>query len=362
MGGREYQRLSALPVQLIEIDNSVILKRGSTELRIKGEGSSQVIRQILWITATRKPTSQEICEFFSQPERSNISDLIQQLVERRILIPIEESATDCITNETHLDIFYWHFGESQQTVSKKLSDLGIVILGVNYISRQLIASLLTSGVTTIQVVDFPLLRNLRLFDEQGLPDFRNWNLGNFPPLDYNKWIDHLNPQSLSCIVATSDFGNHEGVRYWNEFCLESHCHFFPVVLQNTTGYVGPLIIPGETACLECLRARQNANFQDSLLTRAVENNAFEGQAVAGFHPAMASILGDIAALELTKFYSGALPGKNVGALIEVDLLATFMTVRRLLKNPRCQACSPFLSRSPLQIRKNVDSLPPANLK
>ena len=73
--------------------------------------------------------------------------------------------------------------------------------------------------------------------------------------------------------------------------------------------------------------------------------AFDTQTVVGFHPSMASILGNIAAMELTKFYSQAMPLWNVGKLIEVNLLATRMIPRKVLKLPRCPVCGPLQTHS-----------------
>jgi len=152
--------------------------------------------------------------------------------------------------------------------------------------------------------------------------------------------------SLHCLIATSDFGGMQLMREWNQFCYEANIQFFPVVLQNAVGYVGPLIVPGETACFECLRARQNSHLADPEIQRATEYRAFEGQLVNGFHPSMASVLGDIAAFELTKFY-GRVPRWRVGTLIEVNLLIPSIVTRKVLKIPRCSVCSQLNKHSPV---------------
>jgi thiazole/oxazole-forming peptide maturase SagC family component len=118
------------------------------------------------------------------------------------------------------------------------------------------------------------------------------------------------------------------------------------------GSVGPLVVPGDTACYECLRARENANLADPQLARASEAGAFQRRAVTGFHPSMASVLGDLAAIELTKFFGGGLPTR-VGRLIEVNLLATTLRTRKVLKVPRCQVCSPANRRSEISTDKNI---------
>jgi thiazole/oxazole-forming peptide maturase SagC family component len=118
-----------------------------------------------------------------------------------------------------------------------------------------------------------------------------------------------------------------------------------VILQNLIGYVGPLVIPGETACYECLRQRQNAHMNDPEVQRASESVTTTDSKVVGFHPSMASVLGDIAAFELTKLYTDGLPLGNIGTQIEVNLLTSEMMTRKVLKVPRCAVCSPLTTRS-----------------
>jgi hypothetical protein len=73
--------------------------------------------------------------------------------------------------------------------------------------------------------------------------------------------------------------------------------------------------------------------------------AYEGQGVGGFLPSMASVLGDITAIELTKFYSRALPLWKTGTVMEVNLLAGRIDSRKVLRVPRCRVCSNLLRRS-----------------
>jgi hypothetical protein len=74
--------------------------------------------------------------------------------------------------------------------------------------------------------------------------------------------------------------------------------------------------------------------------RSYEVDDAASPTVAGFVAPMAAILGDVAAMELLKFY-GAIPQWNAGSLIEINLLSSAMTARRVLRVPRCPACSPL---------------------
>jgi thiazole/oxazole-forming peptide maturase SagC family component len=104
------------------------------------------------------------------------------------------------------------------------------------------------------------------------------------------------------------------------------------------GYIGPYIIPGETACYECLRARQNSHLANSEQERAFELVAFESQDVVGFHPAMPGAVAHVAAMELIKLFSHTLPFRNVASLIEFNLLVPRLTNRKVLRIPTCAVC------------------------
>jgi len=349
----ENQKLRLLPVQLIASDQSLILKRGRTEIKIDGEGAEEVVALIIEATSGASATLEEIFQQFAAPHRPTVQRLIEHLLDRRILVSAEVEAAPVDIPESGLDIFHWHFGLRTEQVNERLNNQHIAIVGVNGISRQLVTALATAGVEDITVVDYPLLRNVRLFHDDGAVRAPEWPASAQHLIkNYEVWTEKVDLDELNCLVATSDFGGQHLLRPWNTFCLKHNIHFLPVLLQDLIGSVGPLVVPGETACLECLRARQNAHLRDIEAQRAADYHAFDGQVVTGFHPAMASILGDIAALELSKFYGG-LQGWQVGALIEVNLLATKMTARKVLRIPRCMVCSNLNRRSAITPKKNA---------
>jgi thiazole/oxazole-forming peptide maturase SagC family component len=154
-----------------------------------------------------------------------------------------------------------------------------------------------------------------------------------------------------CVVATSDLGNLRALRDYNALCVEHGHHFFPVFLQNFVGYIGPHVVPGETACFDCLEARWNAQLDPDETAMAVSELAIDGPSVVGFHPAMASAVAEVAAFELVKNYGRALTPSRIGTQIELNLLTPRLTTRKILKVPRCRTCSPLKSRTPISSKK-----------
>ncbi|MBA5867454.1 MAG: TOMM precursor leader peptide-binding protein [Nitrospira sp. CR1.3] len=339
-------RLKALPIQLLHVKNGIVLKRGCCEFMVSGNGSAEAVHRILLATSNDNLNSTEICAIFAAPDRPAIERLIGQLADRRFLVPsdLQDPLMDDGI-ERSLEVFYWHFGAQEIVAEERLNKSSLAILGVNTISRQLAMTLASSNVVNFDVIDYPLLRNLRLFDSNTDSQLRDWPTHLKAPMGFARWLEETRVRQLGCLIVTSDFGWSPSVREWNKFCVDQKIVFFSAILQNFIGQVGPIVIPGESACLECVRARQNSNMDDVEIMCTPEDAAFEGQRVTGFHPSMSSIVGDIAAFELTRFFSGVIPMRKIGTLIEVNLLTMKMIPRKILKVPRCPVCSPLNTRS-----------------
>ncbi|SPF36836.1 putative peptide [Candidatus Sulfopaludibacter sp. SbA4] len=334
-------KLRPTAINLIEMGDGAVIKRGRVEIKVAGEEAGKVLGMIFG-AAQKGATREQILAIFAPPERPSVEALVDHLIGRRILVADDEPETTPARSESQLDIFYWHFGTQTRNVQRRLNAKRLRIFGINHISRRLVAGLRASGAQDIEVVDVPLLRNEAWFASGGELREDVWQ-GNPPKVQ--RYSGDPDPDSLDCLVATSDSGAIEQMRSCNEFCVLHNLQFFPVMLQDLVGYVGPMVQPGETPCFECLRSRQNAHLVDYRSRRAVESAFIHEQSVGGFHPSMASILGDIAALELTKYFGLETPVAKAGMVIEVNLLGAEMRARRILKLPRCAVCS-RLNRTP----------------
>jgi bacteriocin biosynthesis cyclodehydratase domain-containing protein len=338
-------KLKALPIQIIRLEDGILLKRGCTEVKVRDDGSIGMVARVLTLAGQNGVTREEISNQFSPDEHHAAENLIDLLLAGHLLVPSELTEPGLKIPESPLDIFYWHFGVSADQATTRMNSQKLVVIGVNSISRRLVSSLTDSGVENYQVIDDPWMRNPDLFDDGGNLLEARWSPNLSEPVKLNVWEKQVDPSSVNCIIACSDLGTHQGMRDCNAFSVKNRCHFLPVILQDLIGYVGPLVVPGETACYECLRQRQNAHMKDPEVERASEIITSTGRKVVGFHPSMASVLGDIAAFELTKLYTDGLPFRNIGTQIQVNLLTSEMMKRKVLKVPRCAVCSPLTTRS-----------------
>ncbi|MGH3721450.1 MAG: hypothetical protein ACRDRI_21895 [Pseudonocardiaceae bacterium] len=256
-------RLRALPVQLIPMRSAVILRRSATEVRIDGARAREAVEAVLAAVSRPGATVAEVCERFAEPDRPAVTRLLGELRTRRLLVPARSRTPvgydtvpdDAITDDTvtddtavgdsRLDVFYWHFGQHGADVARSLSSRQIAVVGVNAVSRHLVPALTAIGAMNIEVVDYPPLRGVELVGTDN---------GAGASVVHADWLDRADADEIHCVIATSDFGASECLRLWNRFCVECGIPFFPVVQHDLLGTVGPLVMPGETPCYECVRA------------------------------------------------------------------------------------------------------------
>jgi bacteriocin biosynthesis cyclodehydratase domain-containing protein len=326
--------LRLLPIHISVEVGCVRLKRGCTELQIGGDQAAAIVEKLVCTMHGQSLTHQQICSFFVDADQSLVSDLIQQLKSRHIIVP-STTPFEGDVKETELDIFYWQFGQTTESVRARLADKQMIVVGVNHVALALINCLELSGFPKVQVIDDPALRNAQLFDgHDSLPG--GWP-ARLAPIAHSKW----QPEGVGCLIATADFGCDEAMRQWNTYCINSKYHFVPVTLHSFIGYIGPLVIPGETPCFECTLARWNSHAAPQRRWETADRNA---ENTVGFHPTMLWTLAAVTTLELVKFYGIGLQSSAIANLVEVNLLSTKMITHRVLKVPRCSMCSPLNER------------------
>lgn len=319
-----------LGVQAIAHDAGVILRRGTTRTYLAGDGVMGLLARIVDASRAGGVSETQLKKSLPREDWALLDGVMEALTSRRFLVPLdpERADTDPQAVEDPDEVYYWEFGSSRTEAWARLADRQVPVIGDNGISRHLLAMLHRCGMTGAYLVDHPQFKALG-----PRPDDLE------PGLAHDDWAASSAPDRADVFVVCSDFGGLSLMREWNEYCHGVGTPFMPVVLQDHTAYVGPLVIPGSSPCFECLWLRQNSNLDDPLVKRASEHLAYYGQHANGYLPPMASAAADFAAMELVKHFTQLLPGGSVGTLLEIDLAGPALTPRKLLKVPYCPVCS-----------------------
>lgn len=339
--------LVLLPIQIIEHDDGVILKRGVEQILVPDKNALLVMRVIQKALLEAPRNADDLVHLFAAPARPLVSGLIDHLLGKRFIHYADHSENAVLKiPDKPQDVFYWHFNQQRDRIAALLNEKTWLFAGVNRLNARLLQSLLDEGLRNYAIVDDPMLRNIDCFDDEHRlrPGFWRDHATRIVP-------DDAPGNDVGVVVAASEFGSAFLLERWNAWAVERGSAFYPALLQNLVGYAGPLVIPHESACLACLTARQNAHSRDFAERRVAERHAFEGQRVVAYHEAMLTTLAAVAAFDLVKFKANI--QWDVGTLCEIDLLAGSMVRRKLLKAPHCPVCSGLRDRPLVNLHREL---------
>jgi bacteriocin biosynthesis cyclodehydratase domain-containing protein len=123
--------------------------------------------------------------------------------------------------------------------------------------------------------------------------------------------------------------------------------WLPVLVFGGSGFVGPLFTPPAGPCLDCVWAREQANWADPALTAAYYDRlARDGTSLRrhGRLPGFEGLVSQWATLEATKFLSRFTIPAILGSVLRIDFIGGVTQVHRVLRIPRCRGCSPAVLR------------------
>jgi bacteriocin biosynthesis cyclodehydratase domain-containing protein len=325
--------------QLIRVsDEQIVLKRGVHELLISGPEAAKVAGLV--VDGLRDAADlEDLLTNIPESLRPAAEQLLRTLRARRLVDDGEVASPEPgLAADSPQRAFFSVLEAAPEAMQAKLRSATLTVVGRNRISQALVHSLLHSGLGTVRGVPHPVLDNHDAADGWDA-DVAGWasagRLRIVPDTDAA-----LGPADLA--VATGDFGRTEALLDVNRYAVAAGVPFLPVWLEQGAGFVGPLGVARETACLRCFVDRQ-----------AGPDRARSGPPVIAVQPqgpddpglsdasvrSMAAVCGCIAAMESLKFLTGCAPSGAVGRSVEVNPRTLGLSGRRVLKLPRCPDCS-----------------------
>ncbi len=347
-------KLSILPFQTIEVKEGVYIRRGISQFCVKGEQVAEIVKNLQRALTQNSLTLPEILALFSGADRDSIRALLGELVKRRFVVPMEDvlQVSGKEDKESAEDIFYWHFNQTGKRI-ENLNSGPMAIVGANKLGLAVCQALSRSHAQNITLIDDIPLRNIDYSQPDGQLN-RDRLLLQEPVIIDSKSLNDDKLKAFEMLVVCAEFGGRSILREWNRYALQFQLPFVPVFLDDLIGYVGPLVFPKETACLECFYARQNSHLTNFKERQALKQHDREGQKFVAYHPAMLNVLAEVAAFEILRFRTNMWQHK-IGKLVEIDLISSSMTTRKVIKAPRCPACSSLHDFAPPNTSKKQSS-------
>lgn len=137
------------------------------------------------------------------------------------------------------------------------------------------------------------------------------------------------------VVDAADWPAHLIERWVNKVCFELGLPYMTMSHFPPIARVGPLYVPGETGCFECLEARLRDEFP--LFDRVVEQRIARPSPTGTFGPAC-GLIGSWVAVEVVHRLSGIAPAATTGAARIVDLRTMSQATDAVPSNPGCPVC------------------------
>lgn len=113
-------------------------------------------------------------------------------------------------------------------------------------------------------------------------------------------------------------------------------------VNGAKGVVGPMVVPGKTACLKChhLRVIRNHDFYDEYVEweKWIEGEGKHKRSAAATLGPFTGIVAGLAALEIIKRLSGFYEPELYGRFLTVNALTLEVIPHPVLRVPRCPSC------------------------
>ncbi len=148
-------------------------------------------------------------------------------------------------------------------------------------------------------------------------------------------VEALLSPAPDLVIATADWPPHELPRWVNRACISADVPWigagqFPPRLR-----VGPMVVPGRSACLECQEAairREHPLYDELAAWRA------KGETPDASVGPVCGVIGSLLASEAMHLLIGAFEPATVGRALMVDLRTMEMEWERVRCDPECRGC------------------------
>lgn len=292
--------------------------------------------------------------------RKRITLLRDELLKTGLLEtvqPLNEEISERYSSQlTFFSLFDGQFA-NRYLFQHNLEKATVVILGLGGVGCHVGMALAQAGVGKIKIIDYDVI-SLGNLNRQVLYTDADIGLKKIAvasarlravnptiviePYDLNisgpKEIEPI-IHGCSIVICTADFPFHYIYRWINQSCVK---HLLPWIQANSveaTGYIGPLIIPGKTACYGCIEKYWEKKNPDYLYSIDILNNtpALYDQKSSILAP-IAGLLGNFVALETIRFLTNYAKPITHGRQISIDFGNYNINSRRWKRNSSCTIC------------------------
>ncbi|MFQ5443331.1 MAG: ThiF family adenylyltransferase, partial [Nitrospinales bacterium] len=209
--------------------------------------------------------------------------------------------------------FLSHFKADSQGLLTSLSEARLGLLGAGRLTNSIRNSLETLGIHRIK-------------------DLGEW-LGKGERSAAKTQAMKAALKEIDFLVAGQESVGFSFFETINEICLATRTRWIRVANEGTTAYLGPTVVPFETACYVCYEGRLNSNrpdLQDFLAYKSQIESNHQSQDEGFFAPLWSSVASQTV-IEVARILSGFAPPTTIGRFYEMSVASPMPVAHDVLR-------------------------------
>lgn len=305
------------------------------------ENIDENLKKALFSLKNSALTKEEIIKKFGEFHISRLDSvsLLEELIRNEILVLYKDIETD-----DRQELFFSMFNlKNAKYYSEILKESRILIIGMGALGCSIANILCRSGINNFILLDSDVveesnLRRQNLFyledigkekvisaKERMIRIKKNINVITVQA-DVLQ-LDSFSEFSPDIVICSADTPSRLVRKHVNAICVREGVPLIFAGFSEYLGLVGPLIVPGETACWECILEQLGE------LPLDINENR-----ISPSFGALCEVVGGIVSIETIKFLTGFLPTKLKGAEFIYNLFLATVDIHSWKKNSQCACC------------------------
>jgi molybdopterin/thiamine biosynthesis adenylyltransferase len=293
---------------------------------------------------------------------AHVAELVEKMAAHRLIVDGAGTSMEEVRHQRQL-AFFSDFTDDPQGAQRRLAASTVTLLGLGTVGGAVAAQLVQAGVGTIRAFDPDVVSETNLArhaffqqEDVGQPKTvaaraRLLSINNSLNFD-GRAVAVASERDVELLARGSDLvmncADQPSVAQTSEWvgraCMRLHLpHILCGGYRTHLGFLGPTIIPGQSACWKCFASDYEEN---DTFARAGWRPLPVSRPTGGSLGPLGAIVAGFHAWEAIRLLSGVLPPRMLNCKGEVDFMDFSFSFRTVKKREDCPVCGSFVHLAP----------------
>lgn len=325
-----------IEVKFIDKDIT-ILKTSKGRFLLKGKNISLGVKEILQLFETPNNITDILRIKGDEYSEETLRNLIEYFIDKAVVIDSEYLKEILNYDKSLYDKikYYEIYGKSFREINGILESKKIGIIG----NRQFVDCMLNEFIRAELFTNF----NIYYTDNSDCSD-NEVNKDKISIMYYTDCFDDIIRKIVNnsdFVVVSSDYNNHFLFSEVNSMCIEHNREWLRILIDEDCAEIGPLFIPSQTCCYDCMNYRAESNMTESeYLFNSLYKNKFEENKPRGLYYSyfLNNFISSITNMEILK-YLLMNHSSIINGVLRVDAINYKVEREHIFRVSKCIGCS-----------------------